>query len=207
MFRIAIVISLALGLTACGMFQKETEEVQSPPPAPPPPVEVVSCPEPEPCVCPEPEKIIVPAPPTEPCKPAAHDMMVIGQVEYVIVDASVRTKARIDTGAKTSSINATDIVEFERDGKPWVRFGFSPADGDEPVAIERPVSRRVLIKRHGFDPQRRYVVTLGLAIGNIEVVVEVTLSDRSDFEFPVLIGRNFLTDNAVVDVSRQFIAP
>ena len=189
------------------MFQKDpAPEVQTPPP-PQPPVEVVNCPEPEPCVCPEPEKIIVPAPPPEPCKTSVQDMMVIGQIEYVIVDASVRTRARIDTGAATSSINATDIVEFERDGKPWVRFAFSPGNGDEPVAIERPVSRRVLIKRHGFEPQRRYVVTLGLAIGNIEEVVEVTLSDRSDFEFPVLVGRNFLTDNAVVDVSRQFIAP
>jgi hypothetical protein len=43
-------------------------------------------------------------------------------------------------------------------------------------------------------------------MGELEEIIEVTLSDRSDFEFPILIGRNFLTDNAIVDVSKQFVA-
>ncbi len=204
MLRIVIAIAATVLLSGCSMFQQEPENV---PPVPPTPAEVVSCPEPEPCVCPEPEKVIVPAPAPLPCKKApGQELEVIGGVEYVtLVGKEVKAKARIDTGAKTSSIHAEEIVEFERDGKPWVRFAFNPENGQEPVVVERPVARRVLIKRHGFDPQRRYVVTLGLRIGKIEEVVEVTLSNRSEFEFPVLIGRNFLTDNAVVDVSRQLI--
>lgn len=205
MFRTAIVFAGLVALTGCSLFQPEPVSVPTAPP--PPPVEEVSCPEPEPvpCECPEPEKIVAPAP--VPCKAASGSLQIIGSVEHVAVDSTgVKARARIDTGAKTSSIHAEEVVEFERDGKAWVRFQFNAEEEQEVVTIERPVARRVLIKRHGFDPQRRYVVTLGLSIGEIKEIVEVTLSDRSDFEFPVLIGRNFLTDNAAVDVSRQFVA-
>jgi hypothetical protein len=44
-----------------------------------------------------------------------------------------------------------------------------------------------------------------IRLGELTELIEMSLSDRSDFEFPVLIGRNFLTDNAVVDVSKQFV--
>lgn len=209
MFRTALLIAGLLLISGCSMFSPKTEPVATEPP--PAALEVVSCPEPEPlvCECPEPEKLIAPAPVPEsvPCKAGGQDFLIIGAVEHVEIDTTgLIAQARIDTGATTSSMHAEDIVEFERDGKAWVRFVFAPGDGQDPVTMEKKVQRRVRIKQHDEEFQRRYVIKLQLRMGELEEIVEISLSDRSDFEFPVLIGRNFLTDNAIVDVSKQFVA-
>lgn len=152
--------------------------------------------------------MMAPAPAPVPCKAGKQEFLIIGAVEHVEVDTtSLVVQARIDTGATTSSIHAEDIVTFERDGKAWVRFNFDAGDGQSPVSMEKRVVRRVRIKQlYADNYQRRYVVKLQLRLGELEEIIEVTLNDRSDFEFPMLIGRNFLTDNAIVDVSKQFIA-
>lgn len=208
MFRATLLIACSVLLAGCNILPPQAESVRTAP-APPPVVEVVSCPEPEPvpCVCPEPEKVMAPAPVPVPCKAGKQDFLIIGAVERVEVGTTgLIAKARIDTGATTSSIHAEDIVTLERDGKAWVRFSFDAGDGQPPTTIEKRVVRKVRIKRLNDEYQRRYVVKLQLRMGELEEIIEVTLSDRSDFEFPVLIGRNFLTDNAIVDVSKQFVA-
>ncbi|MFC6980534.1 RimK/LysX family protein [Microbulbifer taiwanensis] len=57
--------------------------------------------------------------------------------------------------------------------------------------------------RPGFDSQRRPVVEMSLTVGDVTHMVEVNLTDRSSSEYLMLIGRNFLKDAAVVDVSRR----
>ena len=133
-------------------------------------------------------------------------LLVVGSVERLTISPpGLKLRARIDTGAETTSLHADPIVRFERDGKRWVRFTLQASPDAEPVVMERPVERRVRIKRHDADSQRRYVVKLWLQLGEIKEHVEVTLTDRSDFEFPLLVGRNWLTDTAVVDVSRRYV--
>lgn len=132
---------------------------------------------------------------------------IIGQVEYTTIAPSNWTfKSRIDSGATTTSIDAKDITPFERDGERWVRFNLENRDTKETFDIEKPVERVVKIKSHGSDVQERFVVLLDLSIGGISERVEVSLTDRSEFTYPVLIGRNFLMDRAVIDVSQKFIA-
>jgi hypothetical protein len=151
--------------------------------------------------------VVIPAPTPQDCTVGERGIAIIGGVERVEVDdTGLLVKARIDTGAKTSSLNAQEVVDFERDGKSWVRFNFDPGDNRQAVTIEKPVERRVRIKQQLYESQRRYVVKLRLRMGEIEEIVEVSLSDRSELNYPLLIGRNFLTDNAVVDVAKQFIA-
>ena len=148
-------------------------------------------------------------PPVKPKPPkymSEKKLLVIGSVERVVVDPpGIKLEARIDTGAETTSLHADPIIRFERDGKRWVRFTIQENAQSEPVVLERRVTRRVRIKRHDADSQRRYVVKLWLQLGEIREKVDVTLTDRSDFEYPLLIGRNWLTDTAVVDVSRRHI--
>lgn len=115
----------------------------------------------------------------------------------------VQLEARLDTGADSCSLHAVDVVPFDRDGERWVRFVIAGKVSEGKV-IERPIVRTVLIKRHDAEPQRRYVVKLNFRIGKIDETVDVTLADRGDFDYSVLVGRNFLTDNAIVDVSRKF---
>ena len=128
---------------------------------------------------------------------------IIGKIEKVrLVPPNVVLKARIDTGAKTTSIDAREITPFERDGKQWVRFVIM--DGDKPYLIEKKVKRTVLIKRHGTESQNRYVIKMRVIMGNISQLIEVSLNDRDAYQYPVLIGRNFLRDNCIVDVGKKF---
>ena len=134
------------------------------------------------------------------------DIKTVGQVEYVdIFPEGIRQKARIDTGAETTSIDALDIEYFERDGKSWAKFKVFQRPSGNVTEFTKPIVRNVLIKLHGAKNARRPVVKMTLAIGSIKKKVEVSLTDRSKFEFPVLIGRNFLYGDIRVDVSNKFL--
>ncbi|MCK9503306.1 MAG: RimK/LysX family protein [Porticoccaceae bacterium] len=175
--------------------------VEEPPLEPP----VLQCPEPEPApACP-------PAPKPKPCPVCPESRldgkMLVGEVEKVRFDPpGVTYTARIDSGATGNSIHATNIVRFERDGEKWVRFELDSV-ADKPIVMERQVVRRVKVRQvetNEFD--RRLVVMMTMTLGSITEQIELSLNDRSDMEYSVLIGRNFLRNNAIVDVSQEFIA-
>ncbi|MBR1756145.1 MAG: ATP-dependent zinc protease [Alphaproteobacteria bacterium] len=126
---------------------------------------------------------------------------VIGAVEriYFLPMKSPFT-ARVDTGATTSSIDADNIKRFERDGQKWVSFTLINRDTKEKTDFEKPLSRRVRIKRTG-EEEHRLTVNLDVKMGRETFVAEFTLNERHDFEYQGLIGRNILSGRAVVDVS------
>lgn len=132
----------------------------------------------------------------------------IGAVEGVLLRPPDHLfRARIDSGANTSSLDARDIEMFERDGDDYVRFTIAGEyfnDG-EAVELERPVSRFVqIIQSSSSENERRAVVELQYRIGSIEKVAEFTLADRERLTYPVLIGRNILRDLFIVDVGETF---
>ena len=128
---------------------------------------------------------------------------IIGAIENVrLVPPNIVLKARIDTGAKTTSIDARNITSFERDGKEWVRFVCHSANKEH--TIERKIIKTILIKRHGEESQRRYVVNMRIVLGNVSQLVRVTLNDRETYMYPILIGRNVLRDYFIVDVSKKY---
>jgi len=130
---------------------------------------------------------------------------VIGSEELVFLDdLKTQYKARIDTGATTSSLNATDIIEFERDGKKWVRFNFNKAMDNDQI-IEAKIARTILIRQaNNSEPTRRPIIELPVQLGDIKTLTEFTLADRSHMTFPVLLGRTFLKDIVMVDVARTY---
>ena len=131
-------------------------------------------------------------------------MQIIGEVEPVtILEAGLTLPARIDTGATTSSLDARDIQQFERDGKKWVRFVVVERRSGKKVKVEGRLTRSVEITRHGADPQVRPVVKLKAILGKVELLREFSLTNRSTFTYPVLIGRNFLQGKFLVDVTRK----
>ncbi len=150
-----------------------------------------------------------PKPKTECKKPekkakSSHDLPVLGQIETaVIMPEALVLKARIDTGATTSSIGVENLEQYERDGKPWVKFSIKDPKTGKPKEFNLKRKRKVKIKQHGSDSVRRPVVKLRVVIGKIDQVREFTLADRESFDYPVLIGRNYLMDTAIVDVSRK----
>lgn len=138
------------------------------------------------------------------------DKLVVGSVEKVhIYPSNLIMNARIDTGAETSSINADDIVEFERDGKKWVRFKLFDEKTNRPYTLERKVVRRVRILQSSLEEgyEKRVVVKLKITIGNKEELSEFTLTSREHMQYPILVGRNVLQDLIIVDVSEEYMAP
>jgi len=131
--------------------------------------------------------------------------IIVGSKEYVYIPfLKLRYRAKIDTGATTSSLHALDIKEYERDGKKWVKFKIDDNNGNFKQK-SLPVERVVNIKRHGEESQKRYVVKMRINLGKVSEVVEVSLTDRNQFIFPVLIGRNYLNGYVVVDVSKEYL--
>lgn len=136
------------------------------------------------------------------------DKTVLGQAEwFYVTKAKENFKARIDTGATTSSINAVDIQRFERDGKKWVKFNITHTKGGKKKILEAPIVREAKITQSSKpgESTERPVVKLHVRVGGIAHSSEFTLTDRLHMEFPVLIGRTFMQDVVLVDVSQDYI--
>lgn len=156
---------------------------------------------------PEAEKPVKPEPPVvEAPKKTADGKLILGEEEWVFIPGLKETfKARVDTGATTSSISAVDIVPFERDGKDWVKFKIEH-DGINSKELSLPVERWVNIKQSSADgSQKRAVVQAWIQLGDLKEKTEFTLADRTHLSFPLLLGRSFFRDIAVVDVGQKYV--
>ncbi|EMR12795.1 hypothetical protein MPL1_08619 [Methylophaga lonarensis MPL] len=162
---------------------------------------------------PEPIIMMAPQEPQQcppPPPPKLGDKVVLGEVEWIWVETLNRVfKARVDTGATTSSMHARDIVVTERDGKNWVRFSILPEEeSDASYDIEAPLVRYAKIRQSSADgTDRRPVVSLTIRIGELTERAEFTLTDRSHLTYPILLGREFIRDIAVVDVAKKLAQP
>ena len=179
-----------------------------------PSVEVVELPVPK-MTCPEPQiverivtkTVIAPLPPMASTAGKLH-LPIVGAVEWAKVEpADLWVESRIDTGADTTSIHAEDIQLIEKDGKRYVNFVLIDAVTGSRHPQELRLRRRVLIKQSDGPDQRRYVVRMWVTLGETRSRIDVNLTDRTNFEYPLLIGRNFLTDTLIVDVSRHHTMP
>lgn len=129
------------------------------------------------------------------------DKLVVGLVERVWVDPpGAFLQARIDAGAEYSFIAAEEPMEFERDGNKWIRFGVTV--DEQTVSVERPLKRFTRVRN-----ERRPIVDLRVQLGDARENVEFVLTDLSGQEQRVVLGRNFLTDVALLDVGRQHVQP
>ena len=110
-----------------------------------------------------------------------------------------RIPAKIDTGARTSSLHGNVIEAFTRDGEEFVRFAVDLPGIAEPQICEAVhVDIRGITSSNG-KTQRRYVIKTPLRIGEFTFRAEISLADRSDMKFPMLIGRSSLRRRFAVD--------
>lgn len=131
----------------------------------------------------------------------------IGWVENVCIgDLEMKLKAKLDTGASVSSVNADIIKVVKRGDKSFVFYRI--VDGDlKSDVIEAQLTRYTLIKpkmEDTADKIRRPVVMTEFRIGNHVIREEVNLANRDHFAYPLLIGRNVLRNNFAVDSSKTF---
>lgn len=116
-------------------------------------------------------------------------------------------KAKLDTGAQTSSIHAFDTTLFERDGGDWVRFRVRPWQRsiDDEVVVECPVEDRRHVRSSTGHVQHRYVVRMTVVLVGEEIDAEVTLTNRDQMGFRMLIGRQALRRGFDVTSSQSFL--
>lgn len=145
----------------------------------------------------------------------ADEPKLYGRYEWVGLPELDRTlKAKMDTGAFTSSLSAKDIQRFERDGEQWVRFRLATKDGDDAV-FEHKLARLSKIKNRVEDEEddaqpslsERPVILLSVCLGGDQQLIEVNLTDRSNFTYPFLMGAKGLRKfHVAVDPSERLAA-
>ncbi|HSJ78313.1 MAG TPA: RimK/LysX family protein [Erythrobacter sp.] len=111
--------------------------------------------------------------------------------------------AKIDTGARTSSLHAHVLDDFMRDGERFVRFAVDWG-GVRRFCEAVHVDVRGITSSNG-DKQTRFVIKTPLRIGNISFRAEISLADRSQMQFPMLIGRTALRRRMVVDSGHSWL--
>ncbi len=141
--------------------------------------------------------------------PTAQAASIIGRVEYVVMqDVAIKLKARIDTGAGVSSIDAKILQIKPAAGGNGERVVFEIRDdAGNAKSVERKIVEWAEIKGKGTKKSsRRPVVILDFCLGGKRLEGRINLADRSGFIYPVLIGRNILkTGDFLIDPSKTFM--
>lgn len=116
-----------------------------------------------------------------------------------------KIKAKIDSGAATSSIHATRIRPFEHDGRPWVEFWFRAHKGEAARKFRAPVhSQRKITSSNGHSEQR-YVIETTMVLGSFAWAGHMTLANRMKMAFPILIGRRALRRGFRINCAQKWL--
>jgi len=131
---------------------------------------------------------------------------VIGALEWVRMEKeNIQIKARIDTGAQTSSLHATNIKAKLKDGKRYVSFDVHD-DSGKTISVAYPVARTAYVRNTSGIPSERFVIEMKITLGTEKpITAEVNLHDRSGMSYKMLLGRNVLTGRYFVDVGQKFL--
>lgn len=142
-----------------------------------------------------------------PDAPAAlRDLIILGWVERVLLtDPGLMLKAKLDSGAETSSLDAHIIKKFRKDGKRWIRFGIVDPNSGEEFVLVRERRRTIGVVQHEGTNQVRPTVMVEICVADRLLEVEVSLVDRSEFSYPLLLGRRALKSFALIDPGNTYL--
>lgn len=130
---------------------------------------------------------------------------ILGHQEIVtLFPGNITSSARIDTGAATNSMFAIDTEVIEENGEKLIQFTFIDDKKNE-HRMTRPLVDTVTVTQASGE-QIRYVVEMGLCVGDYYEKTRFTLADRSRMSFPILVGRNFLENSLLVSSAEKMIA-
>ncbi len=137
------------------------------------------------------------------------DKRVYGWVERSTLEPwGVEVKAKLDSGALTSSLDARDIETFDKDDEEWVRFRLELTDeasGEEfEEQVELPLYRDVRVRGAGGRDERP-VVLMKICMGDTIYEEQFSLRDREEMLYPLLLGRRTIGHLGLLDVTRTFL--
>ncbi|MFT4629728.1 MAG: hypothetical protein ACI9FR_001517 [Cryomorphaceae bacterium] len=116
-------------------------------------------------------------------------------------------EVRVDTGAKTSSLHVDNIKRIDKNGDQWVRFDIHPDvyDIDQVVECEAVLKSTRKIKSSNGASERRYIIKTLFGLGKDSWPIEITLSDRAEMSYRMLLGRQGMANRVLVDPSQTFL--
>jgi hypothetical protein len=117
-------------------------------------------------------------------------------------------KAKIDTGARTSSLHARNIEPFDGpDGQEWVRFSLRPDLRHPEFSVDcaAPASEHRQVRSSSGHPEERFFIVTTVAVGGVEWEIELSLTSRHQMKFRMLLGREALRGRCLVEPHTSFL--
>ena len=138
----------------------------------------------------------------------AQELPIIGWREWVgLPDLRIkRIKAKVDTGARSSSLHAFGLQTFERDGAPWVRFQVHPIQRSSrrSVDVEAPVLDFRSVRSSSGKAAIRPVIRTQIALLGRTWPIDLTLASRDEMGFRMLLGREAFRGRFLVDAGASY---
>lgn len=136
------------------------------------------------------------------------DLPVIGWREWLeLPDFGVRSiKAKIDTGARSSTLHAFDMEFFRRRGKEWVRFKIHPLQRDirQKTEVEAEVLEWRYVRSSSGHVTCRPIIVTRVRLMDKEWSIQVSLVGRDEMGFRMLLGREAVRRRFVIDPGRSY---
>jgi len=136
------------------------------------------------------------------------NLPVIGWREWVgLPDLGIKAiKAKVDTGARSSSLHAFDLRQFKRDGVTWVRFQIHPVQrrDDRTITAEAPVFAFRSVRSSSGKATVRPVIITNVRLLGIAWPMELTLANRDEMGFRMLLGREAFRQRFLVDAGKSY---
>ena len=137
------------------------------------------------------------------------DKMILGAIEQCDLPdlGIIGLEARVDTGAKTSSLHVDNVQKIEKDGSPWLRFDIHPDiyNIEKITTCEAKLHDIRRIKSSNGESEQRFIIKTNFKIGYQQWPIEITLTDRADMSYLMLLGREAMSDRVLVDPSQSFL--
>jgi hypothetical protein len=133
----------------------------------------------------------------------------IGWREWVALpDLNVKqVKCKVDTGAKTSALHTYFIEPIKKSGKDYVRFGLHPLQKNldyEVICVAKVADQREVTDSGGHK-EKRYVIKTPIKLGKYVWEIEITLTDRESMLFRMLLGRDAIKNQFIVNPARSYL--
>ena len=118
-----------------------------------------------------------------------------------------KIKAKVDTGARTSALHAFDVKAYTENGVKMVWFALHPVQGNDEVVLEctAEVIDQRWVSDSGGHREKRYVICTDVVIGEHSWPIEITLTNRDNMKFRMLLGRTAMEDRVTVDPSASYL--
>jgi hypothetical protein len=139
----------------------------------------------------------------------ANNLLTVGWREWLALpDLGLPAiKAKVDTGARTSALHAFQVDPFEKNGEAYVRFKMHPLQKNDALAVE--CEARLLDQRQvtdsGGHQEMRYVIETRLQVADLDIPIQITLTNRDSMRFRMLLGRQAMNHKILVDPAASFL--